>query len=126
MPESIPIVDSDFIFSAICEELGGIYGICLILICINTLIMSFNISSKIQGQFYKLVALGLTSMLGFQAFLSVGGVTKFIPSTGVTLPFVSYGGSSMLSSVIMFAINEGIFVLNQDRIEKYEKSKQKV
>ncbi len=126
MPESIPIVDSDFIFSAICEELGGIYGICLILIWINTLIMSFNISSKIQGQFYKLVALGLTSMLGFQAFLSIGGVTKFIPSTGVTLPFVSYGGSSMLSSVIMFSIIEGIFVLNQDRVEKYEKSKQRV
>lgn len=124
MPESIPIVDSDFIFSAICEELGGIYGICLILIFITTLIMSFNISSRIQGLFYKLVALGLTSMLGFQAFLSVGGVTKFIPSTGVTLPFISYGGSSILSCIIMFAIIEGIFVLNQDRVEKYEKSRQ--
>ena len=124
MPTSIPIVESDFIFSAICEELGGIYGICLILIIITTLVMSYNISSKIQGLFYKLIALGLSSILGFQGFLSVGGVTKFIPSTGVTLPFISYGGSSMLSSLAMFAIIEGIFVLNQDRIEEYEKSEQ--
>ena len=123
MPESIPIVESDFIFSAICEELGGIYGICLILILISSLVMSYNISSKIQGTFYKILALGLTTMLGFQAVLSIGGVTNFIPSTGVTLPFISYGGSSMLSCIVMFAIIEGIFVLNQDRIEKYEKTK---
>ncbi len=118
MPESIPIVDSDFIFSAISEEMGGIYAICLILIFITTLIMSYNISTKIQGHFYKLVALGLTSMIGFQGFLSIGGVTKFIPSTGVTLPFISYGGSSMLSCVVMFAIIQGLFILNQDRTKE--------
>lgn len=123
MPESIPIVDSDFIFSAICEELGGIYGICIILIIITSLITSYNIASKIQGSFYKLVVLGLTSMLGFQGFLSIGGVTKLIPSTGVTIPFVSYGGSSALSSVAMFAIIQGVFILNQDRVENYEKGK---
>ncbi|NLJ90423.1 MAG: FtsW/RodA/SpoVE family cell cycle protein [Clostridiales bacterium] len=119
LPESIPIVDSDFIFSAISEEMGGIYAICLILINITTLIMAYNISAKIQGKFYKLVALGLTSMIGFQGFLSIGGVTKFIPSTGVTLPFISYGGSSILSSAIMFAIIEGIFILNQDMTKEY-------
>ncbi|NMB43598.1 MAG: FtsW/RodA/SpoVE family cell cycle protein, partial [Clostridiales bacterium] len=121
LPESIPIVDSDFIFSAISEEMGGIYAICLILINITTLIMSYNISAKIQGKFYKLVALGLSSMLGFQGFLSIGGVTKFIPSTGVTLPFISYGGSSLLSCAIMFAIIQGLFILNQDRTQEDRK-----
>lgn len=125
MPESIPIVESDFIFPAISEEMGGIYALCLILICITTLVLSYNISSRIQGKFYKILALGLTTMLGFQAFLSVGSATKFIPSTGVTLPFISYGGSSILSSTIMFAIIQGLFILNQDRIEKNEKTKQK-
>lgn len=121
LPTSIPVVDSDFIFSGISEEMGGIYGVCLILIYISTFVMSYNISMKIQGDFYKLVALGFSSMLGFQAFLSIGGVTKFIPSTGVTLPFISYGGSSILSTVIMFAIIQGIFIMNQDRIGKSEK-----
>ncbi len=124
MPESIPIVDSDFIFPAISEEMGGIYALCLILIFITTLVFSYNISSKIQGEFYKLLALGLTSVLAFQAFLSIGGATKLIPSTGVTLPFISYGGSSILSCIIMFAIIQGLFILNQDRIEKNEKTKQ--
>lgn len=125
MPNSIPIVESDFIFPAIAEEMGGLYVICLILILITSLIVSYNISSKIQGQFYKLLALGLASTLGFQGFLSIGGTIKFIPSTGVTLPFISYGGSSMISCLIMFAIIQGIFVLNQDRIEKYEESKER-
>ena len=123
LPTSIPVVDSDFIFSAISEEIAGIYGISLILIYISTLIMFFNISSKIQGKFYKLTALGLSSVLAFQGFLSIGGVTKFIPSTGVTLPFISYGGSSMLSSIMIFAIIQGLFIMNQDRIDKNEKSK---
>lgn len=123
MPESIPIVDSDFIFPAISEEMGGIYALCLVFICITSLVLSYNISSKIQGKFYKILALGLTSMLGFQAFLSIGGATKLIPSTGVTLPFISYGGSSILSCTIIFAIIQGLFILNQDRIEKNEKTK---
>ena len=90
----------------------------MILIFITTLVFSYNISSRIQGGFYKLLALGLTSVIAFQAFLSIGGATKFIPSTGVTLPFISYGGSSILSCIIMFAIIQGLFILNQDRIEK--------
>jgi len=80
---------------------------------------------KIQELFYKLLALGLSALYLFQVFLAIGGVTKFIPSTGVTLPLVSYGGTSILSSVIMFSIIQGLFIMNQDRNEKIEKKRRK-
>ena len=123
LPTSIPVVDSDFIFSAISEEMGGFFAILLILIYISCFLMFVTISMKIQDLFYKLLALSTLYM--FQVFLAIGGVTKFIPSTGVTLPLVSYGGSSILSSVIMFSIIQGLFIMNQDRNEKIEKKRRK-
>ena len=123
MPLAVPVVESDFIFSAICEELGVFSGICLILVEISCFIMFINISLKMQRRFYKLVALGLSIEYIFQVFLTIGGVTKFIPSTGVTLPLVSYGGSSIISTVILFSIIQGMYVLNGDKEEQYEKSR---
>ena len=73
--------------------------------------------------FYKLVALGLGTCYIFQTFLTIGGVTKFIPSTGVTLPLVSYGGTSVLSTIIMFAIIQGLYVLREDEEEDIERKK---
>lgn len=125
LPTSIPVVDSDFIFSAISEEMGGIFAVCLILIFISSFVMFINIAMKLYNTFYKLIALGLSIMYAFQVFLSVGGVTKFIPSTGVTLPLISYGGSSMLSSLIMFSVIQGLYVLNQDRNDINEKTRRK-
>ena len=72
--------------------------------------MILNIAMQMKEQFYKLVALGLGTVYGFQVFLTVGGVIKFIPLTGVTLPLVSYGGSSLLSTMIMFAIVQGLYI----------------
>ncbi len=112
LPGKIPIVESDFIFAAISEELGGIFAICILLVYISCFIMFVNISIKIKKPFYKFVALGLGIQFIFQVFLGVGGVTKFIPSTGVTLPLISYGGSSVLSTLILFSIIQGIYVLN--------------
>lgn len=123
MPTSVPVAESDFIFSAIAEEMGGIFAICLILICISCFIMFVNISMKMKKEFYKLVALGLSVVYMFQVFLTLGGVTKFIPSTGVTLPLVSYGGSSVLSTIILFSVIQGLYVLNQDEVGAVEKEK---
>ena len=72
---------------------------------------------KINSRFYKLTALGLSVEYMFQTFLTIGGVTKFIPSTGVTLPLVSYGGSSVTSTMILFAIIQGLYVKNSGRGE---------
>ena len=82
--------------------------------------MFLNIVMEIRNQFYKLVALGLGTCYIFQVFLMIGGVTKFIPSTGVTLPLVSYGGSSMLSTMIMFGIIQGLYIVREDEVEKRE------
>ena len=120
-PESIPVVKNDFIFSAICEELGGIFAICLILVCMSFFLMIVNIALRIINPFYKLIALGLGVEYAFQVFLTIGGASKFIPMTGVTLPLVSYGGSSVLSTVIMLAIIQGLYILREDEDEEFEK-----
>lgn len=117
MPEKIPVVEQDFIFSAISEELGGIFALCLIMVCVSCFLMFLNMAMQMKEQFYKLVALGLGTVYGFQIFLTVGGVTKFIPSTGVTLPLVSYGGSSLLATMMMFAVVQGLYMLRQDEGE---------
>lgn len=113
LPSSIPVVESDFVFSAISEEFGGIVAFCIVLICLSCFIMFINIAMKMKRTFYKLTALGLSIVYGFQLFLSIGGVTKFIPSTGVTLPLISYGGSSVLSTIIIFCIIQGLYVRNK-------------
>ncbi len=117
MPKIIPVVESDFIFSAICEELGGIYAFFILLVYLSCFIMFVNISMKIDNRFFKFTSLGLGVMFIFQVFLAVGGVIKFIPSTGVTLPLISYGGSSVLSVIIMFSIIQGMYVLNKSEKE---------
>ncbi|MDO4305234.1 MAG: FtsW/RodA/SpoVE family cell cycle protein [Eubacteriales bacterium] len=120
-PEVIPIVKNDFIFSAICEELGGIFAACLILVCMSFFLMIVNIALKIKNRFYKLIALGLGTEYAFQVFLTIGGATKFIPLTGVTLPLVSYGGSSVMSTILMLAIIQGLYILREDEDEEFEK-----
>ncbi len=109
-PNKVPVVEEDFIFSAIAEELGGIFALCLIMVCASCFLLFMNIAMQMRDQFYKLVALGLGIIYGFQVILTIGGAIKFIPSTGVTLPLISYGGSSLLSSIIIFAIIQGLYL----------------
>ena len=115
LPTDIPVVESDFIFSAISEELGGLFSLCLILIYISCFVMFLNVALKQEEIFYRLVAVGFAVMFVFQMILSIGGVTKFIPSTGVTLPLISQGGSSVMSTIIMFMILQGISIKNKGR-----------
>ncbi len=124
MPNKIPEVKQDFIFSAISEELGGIFAICLILVCVSCFLMFLNIAMQIKDVFYKLVALGLGTLYGFQVLLSIGGDIKFIPSTGVTLPLVSYGGSSLLSTLVIFAVIQGLYLL-RERTEQEKEAQRK-
>lgn len=88
---------------------------------VSCFILFINIALKMTRRFYKLTALGLAVEYIFQVFLTIGGVTKFIPSTGVTLPLVSYGGSSVISTIILFCIIQGMYVLNCQEEEKIER-----
>ena len=110
-PNDIPVIESDFIFSAITEEFGILFAICLILIYLGVFIHFLKIAMDVRGRFYKLLAYGFSICFIFQVFLTIGGVTKFIPSTGVTLPLISYGGSSVASTLIIFAVMQGIFII---------------
>ena len=120
MPWKIPVVEKDFIFAAISEELGGIFAVCVVLICLGCFLQFMLIATKMQAVFYKLIAFGLGIVYLTQVFLTIGGVIKFIPSTGVTLPFVSYGGSSILSTFIIFNIIQGMYILKRSEEEEYE------
>lgn len=121
MPWKIPVVEKDFIFAAISEEMGGIFALCLLLICLGCFLQSMAIAANMQAMFYKLIALGLGTVYIVQVFLTVGGVVKFIPSTGVTLPFVSYGGSSILSTFILFHVIQGLYMLKRNDEEAHER-----
>ena len=124
MPDTVPVVRSDFIFAGIAEEFGGVFAIALVLICLSCLLQFLWISTRMEGMFYKIIAFGLASVYGAQVFLNIGGVIKFIPLTGVTLPFVSEGGSSIMSTFILFGIIQGLYILNQDEVDRIEQEEE--
>lgn len=125
-PGVIPVSESDFIFSAISEEFGVLFGLALILVCFSCFICFVSIAMKVRNRFYKTMAFGFAICYVFQTFLSIGGVTKFIPSTGVTIPLVSYGGSSVLSSLVMFSIMQGISTIENKEAMKIEKERREI
>lgn len=114
VPDDIPFVESDFIFSAIAEEMGVLTAICMLLVCVACFLTFMKNAMTLQDSYYRLVSVGLGVMYIFQVFLTVGGGIKFIPLTGVTLPFVSYGGSSVLVSIVIFMIMQGIILRTKD------------
>lgn len=114
-PHFIPEVHSDFIFSAICEEMGIFIGIAIIMIYFIYSYRGFKIGLKSNNEFLKALAFGLVLSFAFQTFIIVGGVIKMIPLTGITMPFVSYGGSSMVSCCIMTGILTAISYLERKR-----------
>ncbi len=110
-PNKIPIVDNDFVFSAIGEEFGAIFGILLILVCLSCFISFLNTAMEQNSMFNRLVCVGLGVGYAIQIILTVGGAINMIPSTGVTLPLISSGGSSILSTLIVFAIIQGLAIV---------------
>ena len=104
LPNKIPFAPTDMIFAAIGEELG-LLGATAVLAAFMFFVSSgFRVAASAEDDFEKLLAAGLTALLGFQAFIIIGGVLRVLPLTGVTLPFVSYGGSSLISNYIVLAL----------------------
>lgn len=107
-PTAIPYVEQDFVFSAVAEEFGVIFAICLIFVCVFSFLAIMLVAMRLKEEFYRYIAVGIGMIYMTQVFLTIGGGTRFIPLTGVTLPFVSYGGSSVLATIIMFCIVQGL------------------
>ena len=126
MPYLIPVAESDFIFSALCEELGVVFGLSLILIYLSSFIAMQNIAMKLHTPFYKYITFGIAIVYIFQVFLNIGGATKFIPSTGVTLPLISYGVSSVFSTLIMFSIVQSSYILVGKEADDFEREKEEI
>ncbi len=103
-PHLIPFRESDFIFAAICEEMGIFTGIAVILLYFLLTYRGVKTAMKCENEFLKAACMALVLCFGYQTFIIVGGVIKLIPLTGITLPFVSYGGSSMISSFIILGV----------------------
>ena len=101
---TIPFVHTDFIFTAIAEELGLLGAFALLGFAMVLVFRGLRIAALARDDFGALLAVGLTASLGLQTLIIIGGNTKLIPLTGITLPFVSYGGSSVLASFIMLGL----------------------
>ena len=113
-PRDIPLYHSDFIFAAIAEEFGLIFSICLLAIYVIIIMRGMVVAMNARTSFHSLTAFGIVTMLGLQTMLIVGGNTKLIPLTGVTLPLISSGGSSLVSTFLSFGILLGISSMNAE------------
>ncbi len=103
-PGKIPFASTDMIFAAVGEELGLLGGTAILAAFLLFVGAGFRVAFQAKSTFEKLLAAGLTALMGFQAFVIIGGVLRVLPLTGVTLPFVSYGGSSLISNYIALAL----------------------
>ena len=117
-PTTIPVYETDFIFSVICEQFGLIFGVCVLLIYVAVIWRGTTIAMASRHSFQGLAAMGATMMIGLQTFIIIGGVIKLIPLTGITMPFVSSGGSSLVSNMCLTGLIQGVASLNEDDLEE--------
>jgi len=103
-PELIPVADSDYIFAALAEELGLFGGLLLTFALIVFVSAGVRIALDSRDMFSKLCSIGLAAFIGFQALVNIGGITRALPMTGITLPFVSHGGFSLITSFVMLGM----------------------
>lgn len=114
-PTAVPVYYSDYIFAIVCEEFGILIGIAIMCFYLVFIVRGSLIAVNSENKFYALVAFGCTTLITLQSFIILGGVIKLIPLTGVTMPFMSYGGSSMMGSMLLMGILEAIAIQNGDK-----------
>lgn len=114
MPTSVPAYHNDFIFTSIAEEFGLIFSIALMGVYVLIILRGLLVAMNARTSFHSLAAFGLVTILGLQALLIIGGNTKLLPLTGVTLPLVSYGGSSLVSNFFSMGVLLGISSMNAE------------
>ncbi len=124
MPKTVPVVKSDFIFSAVAEELGCVFAALILCVYINCIIWMLQLAMERRQPFLFAVTTGAVALFGVQLFLNVGGVIKMIPSTGVTLAFISYGGSSLFSSIFLFQGMQAMRITEEKKRKAEKKSGQ--
>jgi cell division protein FtsW (lipid II flippase) len=103
-PELIPVADSDYVFAALAEELGLFGGLLITFALIVFVSAGVRTALDARDMFSKLCAVGLAAFIGFQALVNIGGITRALPMTGITLPFVSHGGFSLITSFVMLGM----------------------
>lgn len=116
-PKSIPAYHTDYIFAVICEEFGIIVGVCVIAFYLLFIVRGALVALNAPSRYTMLIAFGCTVLITLQSFIIIAGVIKLIPLTGITLPFVSYGGSSLLASMMLLGILEGVAILGGENLE---------
>ena len=114
MPTSVPAYHNDFIFTSIAEEFGLIFSIALMGVYVLIILRGLLVAMNARTSFHSLLSFGLVAILGMQALLIIGGNTKLLPLTGVTLPLVSYGGSSLVSNFFSMGVLLGISSMNAE------------
>jgi cell division protein FtsW (lipid II flippase) len=120
-PRNIPLYYSDFIFAALTEEFGLIFSVCVLVIYVLIIMRGMIAAMNARTSFHSLGAFGVVAMLGLQTMLIVGGNTKLLPLTGVTLPLISSGGSSLVSTFFTVGVLVGISSMNaQDEARDIE------
>nr|MBA2605631.1 FtsW/RodA/SpoVE family cell cycle protein [Acidobacteriota bacterium] len=102
--ELIPVADSDYIYAALAEELGLFGGLLVIFALLVFVSAGVRTALDARDMFSKLCAAGLTAFIGFQALVNIGGITRALPMTGITLPFISHGGFSLITSFVMLGM----------------------
>ena len=117
-PDRIPAYFNDFIFAVICEQLGIVFGVLVLLVYVVIILRGVTVISRSRRSFDLLLGCGVLAMLAIQTVMIVGGVIKMLPLTGVTMPFLSYGGSSLLSCLAMIGILHGICARAQEDLEE--------
>ena len=114
MPRNIPLYHSDFIFAAITEEFGLIFAVGLLAVYVLIIMRGLIVAFNARTSFHSLTAFGLVIMLGLQTMLIAGGNTKLLPLSGVTLPLVCYGGSSLVSTFFSMGLLLGLSSMNAE------------